>query len=219
MLAPRRRRPLVLLPAIVALLFTASCFEGERGYFVETAFVPGTSTGDAAIDAVLMGLDAAAEPQAPGPLTATYSVLTKLGITKHTATVARDGTSRSIVIDNIHFLDVDGTTNTCSVDGSVACTVGLDLARVSNVGITPDFYAADTAKRLRRDALSKLAPTTAGTIDIAGFTATCADVTLQGGTARYCVLPSGMLALLDDGDVRIELTGLVEAVDPASFVG
>ena len=34
----------------------------------------------------------------------------------------------------------------------------------------------------------------------------------------YCVLANGMLALLDDGDVRVTLTLTVDQIDPTQFV-
>ena len=212
---------LLLLPLLAAFVLSG-CMEGERGYFADDPFAAGTTTGDPAIDAILVKLDDAADGPATAQLTAAYSVLTKSGITNHTATVALDSSSgstqRSIVIDDVHFIDAPGVSATCAVDSSSPCTDGLDLARVSNVGITPNFYASDTAKRLRRDALAKLGPTLTSAINVAGFQADCVDLTLPGGTARYCVLATGMLALLDDGDVRIELTALMELVDPATFV-
>lgn len=218
----RRRAPLLSLLALLPLTVLGGCMEGERGYFVDDPFAVGTTTGDPAIDAVLAKLDDAADGPTIAQLTAGYTVLTKLGITDHTATVALDSTSgtvrRSVIVDNVHFIDGAGVTTTCAVDSSTPCVDGLDLARISDVGITPDFYAADTAKRLRRDAIAKLGPTVSTSMDVAGFTASCVDLTLPGGTARYCVLESGMLALLDDGDVRIELTALMELVDPATFV-
>lgn len=216
--SPRRSRSYAIALALVTSLTLAGCMEGERGYFADEPFGTGTFTGDEAIDAVLTLLDAAPDGPTASPVTVGYTVLTKLGVTNHTATVALDANKRSIVINNVHYFDVDGITATCASDGSAPCTDGLDLARISDVGITPDFYAADTAKRLRRDAIAKVGPSIASVQNIAGMAATCVDLPLPGGTARYCAVASGMLALLDDGDVRIEMTGLMELVDPATFV-
>ena len=43
------------------------------------------------------------------------------------------------------------------------------------------------------------------------------DVLQAGNTAVYCVLASGILARLDDADVKVTLTGYSTSVDPAAF--
>ena len=200
------RRLLAL--ALSGLLLTG-CFTGKRPHFEDV-----TTTGDPAIDAVLAGLDAVTE----GPVAAAYEVLTKFGNVTRTAVVSLDAGNRNVAIGNVRYLDTAAVVATCTVDLSQPCVDGLDPARISDTLLTIDFYASDTAKRLRRDAQAALGPATARTETIAGQTATCADVPLQGGTAVYCVLANGMLALLDDGDVRVTLTLTVDQIDPTQFV-
>jgi hypothetical protein len=201
------RRLLAL--ALSGLLLTG-CFTGKRPHFAETA-----NTGDAAIDAVLTRFDAVTA----GPVAASYDVLTKFGNVTRPAAVALDARRRSITIGNIHYIETaDTAKRTCTVDLSLPCTEGFDAARISDSLLTVDFYAADTAKRLRRDAQAALGPAVAHNETIAGQAATCADLSLPGGTAVYCVLDSGMLATLDDGDVRVTLTSLSTTVDPSQFV-
>ena len=53
---------------------------------------------------------------------------------------------------------------------------------------------------------------------IADQPASCIDVPLPGGVAVYCVLESGLLAKLDDGDVLVTLTLYGETVDDNIFV-
>lgn len=201
------RRLLAL--ALSGLLLTG-CFTGKRPHFAETA-----NTGDAAIDAVLTRLDAVTL----GPVAASYDVLTKFGNVTRTAVVSLDAGRRSITIGNIHYIQTaDSAKTTCTVDLSQPCTDGFDAARISDSLLTVDFYAADTAKRLRRDAQAALGPAVAHTETIADQAATCADLSLPGGTAVYCVLDNGMLATLDDGDVRVMLTLLFDTVDQTQFV-
>ena len=53
---------------------------------------------------------------------------------------------------------------------------------------------------------------------IANLDASCVSVALTGGTAVYCVLASGLLAKLDDGDVLVTLGLFVPTVDNAKFL-
>jgi FlaG/FlaF family flagellin (archaellin) len=203
-----------VLATVLASLLLAGCFTGPRPYFGDTnAFPPGSVTGDTAIDAVLTLFDAVSI----GPATATYSVLTKFGNTTHPATVVLTPGKRAITIGNIRYVQTETTANTCTQDNSVPCVTGFDPQRISDIGITVDFYAADTAKRLRRDAQAKLGPAIASQATIAGQPATCVDITLPGGVATYCSLANGMLAKLDDGDVQITLTAYGAAADPVAF--
>ena len=194
--------------ALSGLLLTG-CFTGKRPHFAEV-----TTTGDPAIDAVLSKLDAVTT----GPVATAYDVLTKYGNLTRSAVVSLVPGTRSIIIGNIHYIQTAASTTTCTVDQSQPCTDGLDATRISDTLLTIDFYAADTAKRLRRDAQAALGPAVAHTETIANQVATCADISLPGGTAAYCVLDNGMLALLDDGDVRVTLTLIATEVDPTQFV-
>ena len=98
------------------------------------------------------------------------------------------------------------------------CADGFNPQRISDIGITVDFYATDAAKRLRRDAQAKIGPTTASTAAIAQQPATCVDVPLAGGTAVYCVLDNGVIAKLDEGDVLVTLTLFGSSADDSRFV-
>lgn len=200
-----RRLPVLALSAVLL----AGCFTGQRPHFEEV-----TTTGDPAIDAVLDRLDAITS----GPVAAAYEVLVKFGSSSTTAVVSLDAGNRNVIVGNVRYLDTAAVVATCTVDLSQPCVDGLDPARISDTLLTIDFYAADTAKRLRRDAQAALAPAVARTATIAGRNATCADVPLAGGTAVYCVLDNGLLALLDDGDVRVTLTLTVDEIDPTQFV-
>ncbi|MFZ4717885.1 MAG: hypothetical protein ACOYMR_00580 [Ilumatobacteraceae bacterium] len=207
----RRLLPLTLL----AGLLLAACGTGERPYFSEEpAFPAGEMTGDPAIDAVLGKLDNATS----GPATASYEVLTKYGNTTHPAVVVLDPGKRSVTIGNVHYIQTEALAVTCTEDGSQPCVDGFDPQRISDTGITYDFYASDTAKRLRRDADAKIGPATASTATVAEQQTTCVELPLTGGTAVYCVLANGLVAKLDDGDVLITMVLFGDTVDPNNFV-
>jgi len=197
--------------AAALLVLLTGCVTGERPYFSDSALPQ--PTGDPAVDAVLVLLDNVSV----GPTTATYDVLTKFGNTTTTAVVALDAGKRMVTVGNTRYAQTPDAATTCTVDGSQPCSQGWDVSRISNTLLTVDFYAADTAKRLRRDAAAKVAPTTARTETIAGVAITCVDVPLGGGTAVYCATANGMLGLLDDGDVRVALTMLLDQADPSLF--
>ena len=205
---PMKRRTLPVLVA-VALLLTG-CFTGKRPYFNDNPFPAGASTGDAAIDAVLQKLDAATT----GPATAAYSVLTKFGNVTSTATVVLDAGSRSVTNGNVRYVETPTGAVTCTEDNSAPCVEGLVATRVSDIGVTIDFYAAEAATRLRRDATSRIAPTTPHVETIADQPALCVDVPLAGGVAVYCALDSGLVARVDDGDVAVNLALFSPTADP-----
>ena len=207
--APVRR----LVPLVAALLL-AGCFTGARPSFGNgDPFAPGTPTGDTNAAALLTLLDK--EPT--GPLHAEYDILTKYGNTTNPASVALSPGKRNITIGSTRFLQTESTAQTCPVDGGGPCANGFDVQRISNIGITPDFYAGDAAKRLRRDATAKVGPSAARTDVVAQQPVTCVDLPVPNGIAVYCVLDNGMLAVLDDGDVRVSLSVFGATVDPAAF--
>ncbi len=202
------RRALPVL-ALVALLLTG-CLTGERPYFDDNPFPVGSPTGDTGIDAVLQKFDAVI----PGPATASYSVLTKFGNVTNTAGVVLDGGSRSVTIGNVRYVETATGSVTCTEDNTAPCAAGLDAARVSNIGVTIDFYATEAATRLRRDSLAILAPSTTHVETIGDQSALCVDVPLAGGTAVYCALDNGFVARVDDGDVAVNLTAFSPTADP-----
>jgi len=201
--------------ALVFALVLGGCFTGERATFDSTdTFQPGTPTGDANVDPILDQLDHVTK----GPATAHYEVLTKYGNLQSSASVALSPGKRNVIVDNTRYIQNDKGTATCTVDRTIACSSGFDPTRISDVGITVDFYATDAAKRLRRDTQAKIGPTVPHTTTMAGQKLACVDIPLNGGTASYCVLPDGLLAKRDDGDIRILLKNYTPTADPAQFV-
>ena len=203
---PRPRLCALALGLVVTL---SSCFTGERPRLAEGA----STTGDQAADAVLSRLDAAGETA----FTADYTVVTKFGSITTPVTVAQTGPARrAVTIGRVRFI-VDGAdTATCDLD-TEECSTTIDTARVSNLQLTPDFYASSAAARLRRDTELRAGPTESSIETIGGQPATCVVVTTTDGESSYCALDAGPLARLDAADLSIELTDYSPTADETQF--
>ena len=201
-----------VVAALVAALALAACATGPRPSF-DADEPTQQATGDPAIDAVLERLDRVGLEQ----FTADYTILTRLGGQESTATVVQASNSRrSITINAVRFLDGTGTASTCNLT-TAECEAIINDARVSDVQITHDFYGSSFARRLRVDAGRSLAPARGYTETIGGQPATCADVSVSGGTKVYCALDTGPLARYDGNDVAIELVTASPTPDESTF--
>lgn len=218
MALPRHRRSAGATPArtlfvcLAAALSLAACVTGQRPSF-DADEPTRQATGDPAIDAVLERLDRVGLEQ----FTAEYTILTRLGGQESTATVVQASDSRrSITINAVRFLDGTGTASTCNLT-TAECEAVINDARVSDVQITHDFYGSSFARRLRVDAGRSLAPARGYAETIGGQPATCADVSVSGGTKVYCALDTGPLARYDGNDVVIELVTASPTPDESKF--
>lgn len=209
----RSRHHLLLVAAALAAL-TSACAVGQRPYFDDTPTAAGQLTGDPAIDAVLGRLDQVTS----SVFTADYRTVLVFDGTMSEVRASQAGpTRRSTTVGDVRYISDDAGSRTCSVSAAT-CTPTIDAAATSNTGVTPDFVFGDVAKRLRRDALARIAPTTASTLEIAGQQATCVDVPVSGGVKVYCALDDGALARLVSGDVTADLTAYAPAADESLFV-
>ncbi len=221
--APVARRSLTRFigrTAVITVVLSAatSCALGQRPTLEATPTAVGTMTGDEAIDGVLIRMDGVGD----SVFTAEYTALLAFGGTTSSVTVTQDGSAppsvrRSVTIGDVRYISTDDATSTCSV-AATECASGINAARVSDTGVTPDFAFGDMAKRLRRDAVARIGATTASTRDIAGATATCVDVPVTGGTKQYCVFDNGVLARFVGGDVTIDATSYALTVNESLFV-
>ena len=201
----------IVVVTVGALALTA-CMTGERPSF-DSDDPAREATGDPAVDAVLERLDRVGIEQ----FTADYTILTRLGGKESTATVVQaDNSRRSITINYVRFIDGSGTAATCNL-ATAECEAIINDARVSDVQITHDFYGSSFARRLRVDAGRSLAPARGYTETIGGQPATCADVSVSGGTKVYCALDTGPLARYDGNDVVIELVAVDPIPDESKF--
>ncbi len=199
--------------ALGLLILLGGCFTGKRPSINTEPFTAGSSTGNEAIDEVLHQLDL----NNAGPFTADYTMLTKFGSVSRMGTVSVDHGRRSITVGNVRFLTVNDASQTCLLDKSDPCSGSIDPARISDTQLTPDFYAADAAKRLRRAAADLIGTPVLHVETIADQSSTCVDVPLAGGTSIFCVLPGGPLARLDDAAVEVFLTKFAPVADESLF--
>jgi hypothetical protein len=195
------------------LILLSGCFTGKRPSVADNPFPPGVMTGDPAIDQVLTQLDTTNV----GPYTADYTVLTKFGNVTRPASVSVDHGRRSVTVGDVRFLTATSSSQTCLLNGQNPCSASIDPARISDTQVTPDFYAADAAKRLRRDAAAIIGKPISHVENLAGQQATCVDVPLPGGTSVFCVLTGGPLARLDDASVAINLTQFAPTINESLF--
>ncbi len=214
----RRAVRIAVVPLALALLAagSAGCALGERPSFVDAGVdtSEGSMTGDPAIDAVLVRLDAVGT----AIFTAHYTATLTFGGTSTELDVVQNGTAthRSVEIGDVRYL-TDGADLTTCVTATQVCTRGIDAAAVSDTGVTPDFAFGALAKRLRRDAVAKIGAATASTMQVDGLTGTCVDVPVSGGSKVYCVLDNGVIARFVGGDVSIEMLTYTSTVDPTLF--
>ena len=84
-------------------------------------------------------------------------MLTKFGNITRPASVSLASIGRrSVTVGDVRFLTADGASQTCLLAKTDPCSSSIDPARISDTQITPDFYAADAAKRLRRSAVARI---------------------------------------------------------------
>ncbi len=194
---------------LVSAVLLAGCVTGERPTLTSEP-TDSAATNDPVIDTVLDRL-ALAEGLT---FTATYTITpTSTGVATD-ATVRQLGDQRRVTIGDVDFLtDTTGASQTCDVIDST-CVGYLDDAMISNLSITHRFWGDSFADRLKLDASRNLRGAAGQAETIAGFPASCADVTVVGGTLRYCALDAGVLARYIGADVKIELTSFSAEVDP-----
>lgn len=191
-----------MLVGALAISSLSGCITGERPSFPESRNSPGEPTGDPAADAVLQLLDNAGSAR----FAADYSILTRLGSAETDAEVVQlSAERRTVTIGDVQF-SIDGTDATTCTLSSGECSAGVRDNRISDVQVTHRFYAEAAAIRLRQDAGARIGNTDTQETQIAGSPATCVSIPVDGGTVQYCALDSGVLALLEDADVHIELT-------------
>ena len=183
------------VPCRIAALFAAALLTGSCS--------SGGSPRDASIDSILHKLDAVSSTS----FTATYRLTRKLGNVTAEARVTQRPPRVAIVIGNVKFLDGD-VQRTCDRTTG-RCEPGILAQRVSDVSAGIGFYGPTAATQIRVASNSWFGTT--GSRAIAGQAASCVSV----GDGTYCVLASGVVALIDRPDVRVELTSYVGNADSA----
>ena len=183
---------------------------GQRPKLSDDPFAPGTATGNAELDAVLPLLDKAPS----GPITVHYEILRKADPKTTPATVVVRGSDLAVTVGEVRYLSVNGQRQTCAQG---VCTDTWQVQRISDTGVTAQFYNDQIARKIRRFAAALLGPVSASTAEVGGAPAQCRAMPLSGITATYCVFDAGLVASADDGDIRITATSVTPTADEAAF--
>ncbi len=205
---------MLLTIGLLPLVVLTGCGLGERPFFEDTPTEVGADTGDLPIDTVLQLLDSVRGSQS----TASYQSTLLFGGVVSAAQVAQMNDRTSVTIGQVRYVTEGGSSRTCVLDTGV-CDEGIQAAAVSNTGLTPEFAFGDMAKRLRRDAVARIAPSVASVETIADQPATCVEVSVSGGTKQYCALADGTIARFRGADVELELITYSPVVDETLFSG
>jgi len=200
--------------ALAAAVVLSGCLTGQRPTLEQAAVggEPGTSTGDPAVDAVLVKLERSERVV----FTAGYTITRAVGGVVTQASVTQDASRLSITIGRVRFLDL-GDQQTCKLDLGT-CESGFLDARVSDTGVQHAFYREAAARRLRVAVTRKTGPTVAHQeASIAGYPAVCVDVPLGAGAETYCSNDLDVVARWTAADISVELTTLGPAASDDLF--
>jgi len=170
------------------------------------------NTGDPNVDALLSAVDRVGS----ATFTADYSLTRLLGGTTATATVTQAPPELALVVGDTVFHE-GGRTRTCSIS-TRQCVVGIQAQRVSDVATGIGFYGPATAAEIRVSGSRRSGTAHSDERTIAGEHAACVALDVGSGTETYCSLTSGVIALVERADVRVELTRYAASAD-ATLLG
>jgi hypothetical protein len=211
MTSPRR---LAVGAAALTLVVTA-CAHGARPSFgvATTASTPSTTsaTGDALVDQLVGRIDRVSSQT----FTATYILTRKLGGQVADGTVAQLPPKLAITVRDTKFFAGD-QERTCTIS-TKHCEDGISAQLIADVASSTGFYGPAAAAEIRVSMGRRNNAPTSDTRQIAGQPATCVTIPVGTGEEVYCVLTSGVVALIDRADVRVEMTSYVPAADAAAF--
>lgn len=150
-----------------------------------------------------------------GDFTAVYEITPSSTTEPTLATISQHGNELRTQIGDVVYTSDGATTTTCDVAGGV-CEDYADEARISNLGITHQFWGPSFRQRLATDSGRRIG-TSEGAIDtIAGQSAACVAIKVPSsldavGTVNYCALDQGVLGRYVGADGTIELTSFALA--------
>jgi hypothetical protein len=212
------RSHFVVAVALASCAFLGGCATGERPTFKdEEQGAPVASTGNVPIDTVLALLDTVDSAE----FTANYAIETTFNTVSSTGLVVQtNGQRRSVTVTNddrsVRFITDGADELTCDLT-TAECEPMINEARISDTQIPHTFYGPAFASRLRADAERRIDDPKLYDKAIAGQSATCVDVIVNGGTKTYCALESGPLAEFVGADVTIKLTSYSPQPDTTVF--
>ncbi|MEP6661054.1 MAG: hypothetical protein ABJD24_14150 [Acidimicrobiales bacterium] len=211
MTSPRR---FAVGAAAFTLLVTA-CAHGARPSFgvATTTGSPSTTsaTGDPLVDQLLSRIDGVSSQT----FTATYVLTRKLGGQVANGTVAQQPPKLAITVRDTKFFAGD-QERTCTIS-TKHCEDGISAQLIADVATSTGFYGPAAAAEIRVSMGRRNSAPTNDAREIAGQPATCITIPVGTGEEVYCVLTTGVIALTDRADVRVEMTSYVPAADAAAF--
>lgn len=188
--------------AIVALAL-AACSSG--------ASTSQATTGSADVDAIIRRIDGVSK----ATFTATYHLTRKLGNVTADARVSQAPPRRAIVVRNVKFIEGD-ISQTCDLT-TKTCTDGIAAQRIADVSAGIGFYGPTAAIQIAVSLGRSSGKPAIDTRTLAGRPATCVAINVGGGTETYCVLDTGVVALIDRADVEVDLVTYSAESDPVTL--
>lgn len=189
-------------PLLIALVALTGCALGER---------PTLEAADVITDPATQTVVERLDRNPIVDFTATYAITPTSATDSTIATITSDRGVVTTQIGNVIYrTDTAGATTTCQTGGT-DCTDGADDARISNLGVTHQFWSASARQRLVTDAARRIGTSTGTTDTIAGQSSVCVAIKLPSsieavGTVSYCALDQGVLGRYIGADATIELT-------------
>jgi hypothetical protein len=150
-----------------------------------------------------------------GDFTAVYEITPSSTTEPTVATISQHGTELRTQIGDVVYTSDGANTTTCDVNGG-ACEGYANETRISNLGITHQFWGPSFRQRVATDSGRRIG-TSEGAVDtIAGQPAACVAIKVPSsldavGTVSYCALDQGVLGRYIGADGTIELTSFALA--------
>ncbi len=205
-----RARALLVTGGLVLAVALSGCVTGPRpslGERLPLGGEAGTPVGNKDVDAVLTRLEAADT----NSFTVSYDILRRLGNVATKATVVQSGSDSAVTIGDVSFYRGD-SEQTCTVSTSV-CEDGVQEARISDTGVSSEFYAMAPSKALRVTYARSGGTPAASTKTIADQPAQCVTIPVGTGAETYCAVETGAIALWDTADKLVTMTAYADDVD------
>jgi hypothetical protein len=193
----------------------AGCALGPRPTLAETppSTVATGTTGNDTLDAMLGQLAGAAGQT----FTAAYAVTAQVGPVTTSATVTQQPPRTAVVMGAVTFYK-GSSERTCTSTDSV-CSAGIAEQKISDTGVTSNFYAVQAATQMRVSASRRNGDLRFSTQTVAATPADCVEIPIGTGVETYCVTSDAInvVARVVRADYTVELSSLSDVVTETVF--